>query len=392
MKVMLALVLAVGLGLAAIWALPILRGYVLIRADGWAVEMNVFVLLASLAAIYLLMRLLVWAWNMPGNVVRGFFQRRAAAQLEIGMLALSEGDWQKAEKALAKAARKGDQSALSYIGAAQAAAGTGHENRADEYLEHADESSKAHDSVLITRASLQLTANHPEQALATLNELKRAKETRPRVLELKARALEQLEHWTELAAIAPALAKAKIIDSEQQSRLEHKALLAALEAAEDSGQLNAAWKSLSRAQRQETVFLTAFGANAAALGAGDLAEKDLRSALGRQWSESLLDHYVIAAADSHKLSSQLEKWLAKHPDSAGLHRHLGRLCVGSEQYAKAREHLETSVNLRPNPEAWTELAELKAFDGDTDGALACYRQASQRTALPPGPALLTADS
>ncbi len=391
MKVMLALVLAVGLGLAAIWALPILRGYVLIRADGWAVEMNVFVLLASLASIYLLMRLLVWLWNMPGNAVSGFFRRRAAAQLEIGMLALSEGDWQKAEKALSKAARKGDQSALSYIGAAQAAHGTGDESRADQYLESADQSSKAHDSVLITRASLQLTANHPEEALASLNELKRARETRPRVLELKARALEQLERWPELAAIAPALTKAKIIDAEQQSRLEHKALLAALESAEDSGQLNQAWKSLSRSQHKEAVFLKAYAANAAALGAPELAEKELRSALGRDWSDSLLDHYVIATASSPKLANQLEKWLSKHPDSAGLHRHLGRQSVLSEQYGKAREHLETSVNLSPSADAWAELAELKAFDGDTEGALACYRQASQRSALPPGPALLTAD-
>ncbi|MEM9184047.1 MAG: heme biosynthesis HemY N-terminal domain-containing protein, partial [Pseudomonadota bacterium] len=273
MKTMLSLVLAVGLALLAIWALPLLRGYVLIRADGWAIEMNVFVLLASLASLYILIRLGIWLWYLPGNAVRGFFQRRAAAQLEIGMLALSEGNWQKAEKALSKAARKGDQSALSYIGAAQAAAGTGHEGRADEYLQHADQSSKAHDSVLITRASLQLSANHPDEALATLNELGRTKETRPRVLELKARALEQLERWTELAAIAPALTKAKIIDDEQQSRLEHKALLAALEGAQDSAALTTSWKNLSRSQRQEVVFLKAYAANAAALGASDMAEK-----------------------------------------------------------------------------------------------------------------------
>ncbi|MEM1090066.1 MAG: hypothetical protein AAGI67_06795, partial [Pseudomonadota bacterium] len=58
---------------------------------------------------------------------------------------------------------------------------------------------------------------------------------------------------------------------------------------------------------------------------------------------------------------------------------------------KAKEHLETSVNLSPSPDAWAELAELKAHQGDTEGALACYRQASQKSALPLGPALLTAD-
>ncbi|MEM9531176.1 MAG: heme biosynthesis HemY N-terminal domain-containing protein [Pseudomonadota bacterium] len=391
MKVMVALVLAVLMALAAIWALPLLRGYVLIRADGWAVEMNVFVLLVILASTYVVGRLLIWLWNLPGNAVRGFFQRRAAAQLEIGMLALSEGDWQKAEKALSKAARRGDHAALSYIGAAQAAAGTGHDERVEGYLEHADETSRAHDSVLITRASLQLASGHPEEALSTLNELNRTREGRPRVLQIKASALEQLGRWSELANLTPALVKAGIVDEDQRQRLVRKAALATLEGAADAGALQSAWKGLPRAQKAMPQFLSAFASHAQALGAAEMTTKPLRAYLNNEWSETLLADYARAETDDTRRTTQLEKWLKQHPDSPGLHLFLARHCVTRELWGKAREHLETSVQLRPDAEAWAELAELKMRDGDLEGAVASYRQATQRDPLPPGPALLTAE-
>ena len=108
MKALMAILLAALLAVATIWALPVLKGYVLIRAGGWAIEMNLLVLLTLLLGTYATVRFLVWAWFLPGNAVRGFVERRAAAQLEVGMLALSEGNWKKAEMALSQAARNSD--------------------------------------------------------------------------------------------------------------------------------------------------------------------------------------------------------------------------------------------------------------------------------------------
>lgn len=392
MKILFVLVLAVALSLAAIWALPLLRGYVLIRADGWAVEMNVFVLLSLLATLYLTIRLAVWAWRLPGNALRRFFQRRAAAQLEIGMMALSEGDWRKAEKALSKAARNSDQTALSYLGAAQAAHAKGDESRMEQYLEHADQTAGAHDSVLITRASLQLSSGDPESALKTLDEVSRSRSGRPRVLELKARCHEQLGQWQELAALAPQLRKAEIIDQPQADRIVRQAALQRLEQAPDSAALAAAWKSVARELRTEEAFVAAYGRNAIALGAPDLAEKELRAALNRDWSESLLALFIQATTgDGNKRIQQLEKWLAAQPDSPLLHRQIGRHCISRELWGKAREHLETSAALRADPETLGELAELKLKSGDTDAALEDFRKAVSR-ATPGSGALLGSES
>ena len=378
MKILMILVLAVLLALLAIWALPVLKGYVLIRADGWAVEMNLFVLLCLILAIYLLGRLAIWAWFLPGNTVRAFFERRAAAQLEIGMLALSEGDWRKAEKALSKAARNSDQSALGYIGAAQAAHGKGDGQKMEAYLESADQSARAHDSVLITRASLRLASGDPQAALDTLAELSRSREMRPRVLEIKARCFEELGHWPELAELAPQLERAEIIDSEQRGHLENRAALAGINQADDVAKLILRYKALSKAQRSDEAYATAYVRRAIALNAASEVVKDASAALDRNWSEALLMAYAQASGDAPG-AAQLEKWLKRHPDSAGLHLLLGRHCIQAELWGKAREHLETAVQLDPSPAAYAQLGELEASQGQLETALTHYREAHQRT-------------
>ncbi len=378
MKAFAALLLGVALALGAIWALPILKGYVLIRAGGWAIEMNVLVFVVLLLAIYAVVRLVVWAWNLPGNALRRFFQRRAAAQLEIGMLALSEGNWRKAEKALSKAARNSEHQTMGYLGAAQAAHRGGGEERAEEYLDQASREGRARDSAVITRAQLQLASNQPEQALESLAEVRRGHETRPRVLQLLARCYERLDRWQDLADLAPALTKAEIIDREQARDIARRAALQKLGEANDAGELEARWRRLDRFSRRDEEFLAAFVTHAVKLGDDAAAEKELLPALKKNFSEPLIRLYADLPAPGASLS-QAEKWLKTHPDSAGLHLLTARLCAKAEIWGKAREHYETSVRLSPDPAAYAELAELKAREGDHQGALDDYRRALGRS-------------
>ncbi|MDJ0653375.1 MAG: heme biosynthesis HemY N-terminal domain-containing protein [Xanthomonadales bacterium] len=381
MKALMAILLAALLAVATIWALPVLKGYVLVRAGGWAIEMNLLVLLTLLLGTYALIRFLVWAWFLPGNAVRSFIERRAAAQLEVGMLALSEGNWKKAEKALSQAARNSDNPAVGYLGAAQAAHRGGGEQRAEEYLASAGKDRKAQDSVVITRAQLQLAAGEPQLALDALDQVKRSNETRPRVLQLLARCYERLDRLQDLAALAPNLIKAGIIGPEQGDKIRRRGFLQSLSKAPDIGALEAAWRSLDRGQRMDLEFLQAFAGNAVQLGAGQAAEKDLLAAIRKQWSEPLMELYCELPGTGADLA-QAEKWLKAHPDSAALHLLTARLCARSEIWGKAREHYETSVRLRPNPVVFAELADLKAQEGDSQGALNDYRRALGRDSIP----------
>jgi HemY protein len=74
----------------------------------------------------------------------------------------------------------------------------------------------------------------------------------------------------------------------------------------------------------------------------------------------------VRGADPGKQLQTAESWLKNHTDDAGLLLTLGRLCLQSSLWGKARDYLESSLRLQRNPEACAELARLLAQLGETD--------------------------
>jgi HemY protein len=358
-KLFFTLVAAVLIGLLAVWYLPLLEGSVLIRTGGVAVEMKVLVLVLLVLGSVALLHGLVWLWNLPGNVVRGHLQRRAQAQLELGMLALSEGDWARAEKALRLSAKRSDNSAAHYLAAARAAQGAGHDQRIEGYLEKANETARAQHPVAVTRAQLLLAAGDPEAALELLEGIRKPRETRPKVLELLARSYERLERWQDLAGLVPELVKHHLIDADHGQRIRLTATRDRLDRAADMGELQRLWNGLSKSERQDSAMLAEYAENAVKLGSGASVEKEVRLSLAKAWSSRLVMIYgQLDGADAAARLKSAERWLGDHPDDAVLHLTLARLCVEVQLWGKARDHFQTSINLQPMPEAYQELAEL----------------------------------
>ena len=84
-------------------------GYVLIEFRDWTVEASLaFVLMAisgAFVVLYLVLRSLGFAQRLPtriGGWRRNRRERRAAAALTRGFVALSQGRWSQAEKALTR--------------------------------------------------------------------------------------------------------------------------------------------------------------------------------------------------------------------------------------------------------------------------------------------------
>ena len=70
-----------------------------------------------------------------------------------------------------------------------------------------------------------------------------------------------------------------------------------------------------------------------------------------------------------KATNQLqtaEAWLKDHPNDPSLLLTLGRLCLQTSLWGKARDYLESSLRVQRNPEACAELARLLAQLGDTE--------------------------
>jgi HemY protein len=102
-------------------------------------------------------------------------------------------------------------------------------------------------------------------------------------------------------------------------------------------------------------------------GADVQAEEVLRNAMKRDYSPHLARLYgLVRGSDPGKQLQAAEGWLKNHPDDPGLLLTLGRLCLQSSLWGKARDYLEASLRLQRNPEACAELARLLGQLGETD--------------------------
>ncbi|MEX0915918.1 MAG: heme biosynthesis HemY N-terminal domain-containing protein, partial [Wenzhouxiangellaceae bacterium] len=121
---------------AGAWLGPALvenPGYVLIEIGDWRVQMSFLVLIGAVLATWVAASLLLGLLRMPGRAVRRFRAARDRRNLDRGLLALSEGDWENAEKSLARAMRGPAASTSGYLAAARAAQGRAAPERRDAY-------------------------------------------------------------------------------------------------------------------------------------------------------------------------------------------------------------------------------------------------------------------
>ena len=362
----LALTVIIGISLAQFFP-----GEVLILAGGWSIQTSLLFLMAGIVGFYFLIHGTVWLWRMPARKAQRYFEQRAQAQLELGMLAMAEGDWKKAERALSRSASGSRKPAVSYIAAAQAAQGEGAEQRRTEYLKQAETSTEAQHSVAITRAQLLLREGHTEQALEILHRQEIAH--RPRALELLLKCFERTGRWSECVPYLAPMMKAGVIDSARARHIDQLALAEILANAQSDDELAAQWQSVPRGKRKEPELVEEFARAALRTGDGSIAATDLSAALDRQFNEQLAALYArLPHEDVSAETRRVEKWLSSHPKSAALHFLLGRLCARNQLWAKARENLEQAAALG-SVAATAELGKLHESLGEMEKAMRAYR-------------------
>jgi HemY protein len=162
MKKSFLILIAVALALLAAAIAPVFKtdpGMVQVHFRGWTIETSVLILVLAVLALWLLVWVLVRLWKMPAETARHIRDRRSLAQLEKGLLALTEGDWSTAERALEKSASSHGRTTARYLAAAEAADGQDAGDRAEWYLEQADTRNRKQKFLVdLTRARI-LTQN-----------------------------------------------------------------------------------------------------------------------------------------------------------------------------------------------------------------------------------------
>ena len=373
-------------------------GHVLINFGDWTIETSVLVLASAFLILWFAVQITVWLWRMPVETARKMREQRAFKQLEKGLLALTEGDWNAAEKALEKSASVQARTTAHYLAAAQAADSQDADERREYYLEQADSGgAKKRFLVELTRARMLVANGKYEAALPILQDLKNRRGKHPQVLELLSRCYRESGQWDELQKLLPALSKAGVMDEDQVQALREEMSVNRLRSVTSAEELQATWKQLPRAMRHHVVVVEAFAIGATKLERADLAEPIISTSLKSAWNPVLVLLYGDPGAnDRSKRLKQSEKWLKQHPEDASLHLSLGRLCAGESLWGKAREHMVKSLELEPSSLGYDALGQLFERQGELESAMACFRnalrmnQGQQPEPLPTGTARLSA--
>jgi HemY protein len=358
-------------------------GYVLIAYKSFRYEASLWATLGLIAVLWLLIwgiKALVELVMASSGVVNPWSRRnrsrRVQVAIEHGQLDLAEGRWASAQRHLSRAAEAERQPLLYYLGAARAANEQGNYEECDRLLERAlERQPQAELAIALSHAQLQTDRGDTDGALVTLQAMHERHPHNAQTLRQLHRLHQQRGDWSAVIRLLPELRKDKVLPPAELSELERRAwgenLSLAAHREEDGTvglqSLQRAWQQLTSAQRQEAPLVLAYAEQLRQLGAQVEAEEVLRTGLKRQYDSHLARLYgLVRGSDPARQLQTAEGWLKEHPNDPSLLLTLGRLCLQTSLWGKARDYLESSLRVQRNPETCAELARLLAQLGDTD--------------------------
>ena len=367
-------------------------GYVAINFRGDLVERSVPVLLGIaivlIVAVWVIRKLII-APRLIGEAAGRYRSGRAGQKLMRGMIEVAEGNFARGEKLLARAASTSDAPLFNYLQAARAAHLQGNDQRRDEWLKLAYEHTPAAtNAVLLTQAELQLDRKQYEQALATLRRIEENSRDHGYALGLLGELYYRLEDWDNLEKLLPRLKVQGRITQDTIRKWTIRVHRENLKRAQDGEAVQAAWKNVPRNLRAELDLLDAYFSALIRNGKHEQAEKELASALKREWRGPLVRLFgLVEGPDASKQLRRAEGWLADHPEDPDLLLTTARLCLRNELWGKARSYLETVISLRPTPEAYQDYGRLLNRLGEGDAAADAFREGLGLVAESPKPAI-----
>ncbi len=361
---------------------PILKtdpGYVLVRFQGWSLESSVLVLIVSLLLIFVLIRLAFWLWRWPLRTAERVRENASRKRLEKGLLALVEGDFKTAEKALSKSS-SGEQSTVALLGAARAAEGLSDPAAREEYLTKVKSGGKKNILVALSRAEMLMANEKWHEAVTVLEELQKQNPRHQQSRTFLYHCYRNTKNWQKAGEIAPRLRKLGVIDAQEEADCLQKMYQQSLVQSGDLAALHKAWKQLPRNTQKQASLISSYADQLLKFSATEETEALLRKSLSREWSAELIHQYaMLDGGDPSARLKQTEKWLYQQPEDPGLHLAIGRLCLTNKIWGKAREHLETSLRHLPDEDTYATLGALCHRLGDLEEASDYYRQAFELT-------------
>jgi HemY protein len=384
------LLLILSVTAAFIWFALDDPGFIVIGRGTWTVETSLSTFIIALVlggfSVYSVLRLLVNLLRLPWLLFQNrsvHQQEKAHESLVLGLLALIQGKWEKAEKILLKTISFGELSILHYLGAAYAAYEQKASSRVASYIEKARENlSFKKEAVAIALFDAKLEWQH-ENWSAALEKAQAAYSIAPKhneVLLLLVKLYVQLMDWQALLKLLPEVRKYKVLPAEKIHDLEDRANIALIQESLRTNPLkaNQIWSQIPKVTRLRPILLKVYVEHLMAAGDAMTAEPLVREALKYQWDDDLVTLYgALETANTSQQINYAESWLKYHNKDAVLLRTLGHLCLRNRLWGKARQYLEESVKLQPSVKTFQVLGDLLAQTGEIAEANEYYRRGLQ---------------
>ncbi len=390
--ILFSLLLAVGVGTYAEYD----AGQMIITISGWTVQTSFSFFVIAIVTLFLFLHftlgLVNRLWRMPATVGdwrENRHQRLSEKYLSRGLMALVEGDWNKAEVYLIKGASHSQSPLVNYLAAARAAQQLGAVERRDGYLIQAYKDEPDADVAIgLVQAELQIKHHQTEQALATLTQLHDKKPKQDQVKSMLLHTYAELKDWDAMLELLPKIERAGILPREQiqAKQLEaYAGVLKCIGSNQDVQQadnlqatkekLNNAWLNIPRKLRAEFHLIEVYTEEKLKLSDTLDCEPLIHKALKKQWDVALLGLYgLVEGKDLAKQLKFAESFILGHARDAVLLLTLGRLSVRNKLWGKARSYLEESIGINPLPEAYRTLATVLDELGEHDAAVVYYQK------------------
>ena len=367
LAILLATIISVIIGVGAFYNGA---GYVVFSFADYTVETSFIFMAGFIAAsffvFYYFIRILSRLLHFPDYMSQRHSNRkseRAKDALVKGLIEMSEGRFEQAEKILIKQAGSSNTSLLNYLMAARSAQQVAAYDRRDEYLRLAHEATPSADIAIgLTQAELQLSHKQYEQALATLNHLSSVSPKHGYVKKLQARAYQQLEDWDNLGPILEDVRKMKALEEPQLEKDEIEAYYGMLKGSikqVDDEKTNHIWQKTPKRLKENAELIHVYCRFLLKSDKGEEAEVLIRNQLSGSWSDELALLYSnLSVNDYTKQLETAETWLHGQSRNHVLLLVLGKLCLNCQLWGKARSYFESSIGIKPSSEAYLKLAEL----------------------------------
>lgn len=376
--------------IAAVWAgikIAADPGYALFAYQHWTVQMPLWIaaaiILLSFVLLHNLLLLVRGTGALAKKIRRWNKQRRFTSAQRLtkkGLQELAEGKWASAEALLVKATHHDNTPLINYLAAARAAQEQGADDRRDEYLRRAHESTPGSAIAIgLTQAQLQFSHKQLEHSLATLRHLQHIDPQNVYVLKMLKKLYVELGDWNGIIELLPELRKRKVLNSDALTALEQQAYIKLLQSVANNPNhtvLDEIWRQMPRSLRRDNTVILPYTQALLAQHREQEAEAIIQEALKSNWSAELVSLYgLLPAGNEAKQLDIAEGWQKQYGTNPTLLLTLGRLCMRNRLWGQARQYLESACDTTtPSVEVYAELARLLEHVGDTQQAMVYYRK------------------